>query len=77
MTLSDLLFLAAVLFVATLLFRIQISRRCGPVGGDPPVEPVPGDIFLASYAVALICVALAFPRGFTLPANAGASTIGA
>jgi len=66
MTLFDLFFLASVLFVAALCVCIVVSalrrrrettNRLGRLLGW----------FVASYAVALICVALALPRRFYAP----------
>jgi len=66
MTLSDLFFLASVLFVVTLCLRIAVSalrrrweatRRLGRLLGW----------FVAFYGVVLICVALAMPRRIYAP----------
>jgi hypothetical protein len=66
MTLNDLLFLVSVIFVLVLMIRIAISalrrrfeqtRRLGKVLG----------VFVASYAVILMAVALARPRRFFAP----------
>ena len=66
MTLSDLFFLAAVLFVAILLVRIALSAIRGRWEATRRLSRFLG-MFLAFYAVTLICVALALPRRFYAP----------
>jgi hypothetical protein len=66
MTLSDLFFLASVLFVAILLIRIALSAMRRRWEATRRLTRLMG-LFLAFYAAALICIALALPRRFYAP----------
>ncbi|HLY18954.1 MAG TPA: hypothetical protein VKR61_17110 [Bryobacteraceae bacterium] len=66
MTLSDLLFLASVLFVAILLVCIAVSALRRRWEMTRRLSRLMG-IFLALYTVALICVSLSLPRRFYPP----------